>query len=182
MAIWDWIALITGVLGVLLTIRQTIWCWPMALISVVISIIAFYQERLLGDMFLNIFYFFSGIYGWYYWNRKKDEQFIVSKTPKKLYLFLFVITLVQVVLYYFILHFFKSDKIVFDSILTACSFTCTYMMIKKWIENWIFWLLIDGSYIMLYLVKDMPTYALLYAFFSIMVIYGYWQWKKQLNA
>lgn len=182
MAIWDWIALITGILGVLLTIRQTIWCWPMALISVVISIIAFYQERLLGDMFLNIFYFFSGIYGWYYWNRKKDEQFIVSKTPKKLYLFLFVITLVQVVLYYFILHFFKSDKIVFDSILTACSFTCTYMMIKKWIENWIFWLLIDGSYIMLYLVKDMPTYALLYAFFSIMVIYGYWQWKKQLNA
>ncbi|MCC6182697.1 MAG: nicotinamide mononucleotide transporter [Bacteroidia bacterium] len=178
----NWIALITGVLGVLLTIRQTIWCWPMALISVVISIIAFYQERLLGDMFLNIFYFFSGIYGWYYWNRKKDEQFIVSKTPKKLYLFLFVITLVQVVLYYFILHFFKSDKIVFDSILTACSFTCTYMMIKKWIENWIFWLLIDGSYIMLYLVKDMPTYALLYAFFSIMVIYGYWQWKKQLNA
>ncbi len=182
MVFWDWIALVTGVLGVVLTIKEKIWCWPIALISVVISIVAFYKEHLYGDMFLNIFYFFSGNYGWYYWNRKKDEQFIVSKTPKKLYLFLFVITLVQVVLYYFILHFFKSDKIVFDSILTACSFTCTYMMIKKWIENWIFWLLIDGSYIMLYLVKDMPTYALLYAFFSIMVIYGYWQWKKQLNA
>ncbi len=182
MAIWDWIALITGILGVLLTIRQNIWCWPMALIAVVISIVAFYKARLFGDMFLNVFYFFSGVYGWYYWHQKKEEEFNVTHVPRKQIWILVVMTIIQIVVYYYILHYFKSDQIIYDAILTACSFTCTYMMVKKWVENWIFWLLIDSAYVGLYFIKDMPTYALLYAFYSLMVIYGYWQWKKQINA
>ncbi len=62
---WDWIALITGVLGVVLTIKQKIIAWPISLVSVIISIIAFYKAKLFGDMFLNIFYFLRGIFGWY---------------------------------------------------------------------------------------------------------------------
>jgi nicotinamide mononucleotide transporter len=180
MAFWDWIALITGILGVILTIFEVIWCWPMALISVVISIIAFYNERLYGDMSLNVFYFFSGFYGWYYWNKKKDQPFSVAKMPTKWYVPIILSVIVQSIIYYYLLHYFKSDQILFDSILTACSFSCTFMMTKKWIENWLFWIVIDGAYAILYIIKDMPTYAVLYGFFSIMVIYGYYKWKKQL--
>lgn len=180
MVFWDWIALVTGVLGVVLTIKEKIWCWPTALISVVISIVAFYKEHLYGDMFLNVFYFFSGIYGWFYWNKRKDEEFIVSLMPVKFYFPLVAITILQIVFYYFILSYFKSDKIIFDSILTACSFTCTYMMTKKWIENWLFWLIIDSAYVILYIMKDMHIYALLYLFFSVMVLFGYFKWKKQI--
>ena len=99
MAIWDWIALITGILGVLLTIRQNIWCWPMALIAVVISIVAFYKARLFGDMFLNVFYFFSGVYGWYYWHQKKEEEFNVTHVPRKQIWILVVMTIIQIVVY-----------------------------------------------------------------------------------
>jgi nicotinamide mononucleotide transporter len=54
------------------------------------------------------------------------------------------------------------------------------MMTKKWIENWLFWIVIDGAYVVLYIIKDMPAYAVLYGIFSITVIYGYYKWKKQL--
>ena len=58
MTIWDLIALLTGILGVLLTIFEKIWCWPMALLSVIISGITFYNQRLFGDFGLQVFYFF----------------------------------------------------------------------------------------------------------------------------
>jgi nicotinamide mononucleotide transporter len=178
---WDVIALITGVLGVLLTVFESIWCWPMALISVIISTLAFYDQHLYGDMSLNVFYFFSGIYGWYYWGTHQKQSFNVSALPLK-YLPLIIGSIVlQSILYYFILTLFRSDQVLFDSILTACSFTCTYLMTKKWVENWLLWVLIDAAYVFLYIIKEMPTYAILYSFFTLMAAYGFYAWKKQLQ-
>lgn len=182
MSFWDIIALITGILGVILTIYERIWCWPMALISVIISTTAFYNERLFGDMSLNVFYFISGIYGWYYWNKHKKDNFFISHLPLKHIPFILITIAIQSILYYYILSYFKSDQVVFDSILTACSFTCTYLMTKKWLENWLFWVLIDGAYVFLYIIKEMPTYAILYTFFTLMAAYGFYSWKKQLQT
>lgn len=181
MAFWDWIALFAGALGVILTIKQKVIAWPIALISVCISISAFYKARLFGDMFLNIFYFFSGIYGWFVWHKKKNETFEISQLPFKSIVFLFTITIIQILIYYQILNFFKADMVLFDSILTACSFTSTIMMTKKWLENWLFWILIDLSYVFLYFIKDMPAYAILYFIFAVMAGYGYYTWRKELK-
>ncbi len=180
MTIWDFIALITGIFGVILTIRESIWCWPTALISVAISGITFYNERLFGDVGLQFFYLVSGIYGWMYWHKKNKLNFKIKTIPKTFFIPLAIVTIIQSIIYYYVLRYFKSDKIIFDSVLTACSFTCTFMMAKKWIENWIFWIIIDLGYAILYLIKDLPSYALLYIFFSIMATYGYYSWKKQL--
>ena len=182
MVIWDWIALITGILGVILTIFESIWCWPMALIFVVISGTAFFNQRLFGDFGLQIFYFISGVYGWNYWGKKKKEPFIVSNMPSKWYLPIAFSIVIQSIIYYFLLGYFKSDQILFDAILTSCTFTCTFMMAKKWVENWILWVVIDAAYVFLYLIKDLSTYALLYGFFSLMAYYGFYSWKKQLKT
>lgn len=182
MSYWDIIALVTGILGVILTIFETIWCWPMALISVIISTITFYNQRLYGDMSLNVFYFFSGVYGWIYWSKNRNIVFNVSYMKHSWYSFVLISIIVQSFLYYYILNYFKSDQVVFDAILTACSFTCTYMMTRKWVENWLLWVLIDAAYVILYIIKDMPSYALLYAFFSIMAGYGFYKWNKQFKT
>jgi nicotinamide mononucleotide transporter len=55
------------------------------------------------------------------------------------------------------------------------------MMAKKWIENWLIWIIIDAAYVVLYLIKALPTYAILYGFFSLMALYGFYSWKKQLK-
>ena len=181
MTFWDLIALITGIFGVILTILESIWCWPVALVSVIISGVTFYNQRLFGDFSLQIFYLISGLYGWFYWNKKKLDSFKISKMPEKWFLPIILSFILQSILYYYLLGYFKSDQVLFDAILTSCSFTCTFMMARKWIENWIFWVVIDAAYIFLYLIKDLPSYAMLYGFFSLMAYYGFYSWKKQLK-
>jgi nicotinamide mononucleotide transporter len=177
----DWIALLFGVLGVILTIFETIWCWPLSLISVIIQAFAFYNARLFGDFSLQIFYFFSGIYGWMYWNKNKVKPFEVSNTPKKIWLFIIISEVVLAFIIYIILSHFKSDQIILDSILTAASLICTYLMTKKWVENWLLWIVIDLTYVYLYINKQLPIYAILYLFFSIMACYGFYTWRKKIK-
>lgn len=173
------IAFVFGTLGVWLTIKQNIWCWFFALISVVASIVEFYNERLFGDMSLQVFYFFAGVYGWIYWNKKQNETFEVKKIKLKIVPLLLLVTIAQTILYYFLLLRFGGDKPLFDAILTACSLTATYMMTKKWVENWAVWVLIDGTYILLYGIKEMWLFALLYLLFTIMAFYGWRKWSKE---
>lgn len=181
MSLLDSIALIFGVLGVLLTIKQSIWCWPSALISVLTSFVAFYNQRLFGDMLLQIFYFLSGIYGWYFWEKNKNATFIVQKINLKIIPVLLIITTILAITLFFILNYFKGDKVILDSILTAFSLTATYMMTKKWIENWIAWVVIDFTYIILYTSKSMWLFAILYFIFTIMAAYGFFKWRKLLK-
>lgn len=180
MTILGIIALISGIAGVLLTIKQNIWCWPMALVSVITSGIEFYQSKLFGDMALQVFYFVSGIYGWFFWNIKTKVLFDVSLTPRKKILPLIVFTAIQYTVYYYLLSFLKGDKIIYDAILTALSITATYMMTKKWLENWICWVAIDFAYIGLYISKELYLYAVLYFIFAIMAFAGYLNWKKKI--
>lgn len=182
MSVLATIALITGVLGVLFTIMQRIWCWPFALISVVTSSFEFYNERLFGDMALQGFYFVTGIYGWYYWKKNENKEFYVVHTPRTMWFLMFLATIVQSVIYYFLLKQFKGDQIEFDAILTACSITATFMMTKKWIENWAFWVLIDLAYVILYWKKDMPLFSILYFVFTVMAAYGFYSWRTQRSS
>jgi nicotinamide mononucleotide transporter len=181
MSLLDSIALIFGVLGVLLTIKQSIWCWPSALISVLASFAEFYNQRLYGDMLLQVFYFFSGIYGWYFWEKNKNATFTVQKINLKTIPLLLLVSAVLAIILFFILNYFKGDKVILDSILTALSLTATYMMTKKWIENWIAWVVIDFTYIILYTSKSMWLFAVLYFIFTLMAAYGFFRWKKLLK-
>ncbi len=181
MALLDSIALIFGVFGVLLTIKQSIWCWLCGLTSVLASFFEFYNQRLYGDMLLQVFYFFSGIYGWYVWKKNKNTTFTIQKIKILIIPLLLVITMLLATVLFFILNYFKGDKVILDSILTALSLTSTYMMTKKWIENWIAWVAIDFSYIVLYASKNMWAFVALYFFYTLIAAYGYFEWKKILK-
>ncbi len=179
MSLFSIIALITGTLGVWLTIKQTIWCWPFALTAVITSIIEFYNVRLYGDMALQIFYFFAGVYGWIYWNEKQNKGFLVKRMDLRLIPSLAAITILQAVTYYYLLIYFKGDRPLLDAILTACSLTTTFMMTKKWVENWLLWVFIDATYIVLYGLKEMWLFALLNLLFTVIAFYGWLKWRKE---
>ncbi len=178
MSLLEIIATLTGALGVWLTIKESIWCWPVSIISVCTSTIVFYEQRLFGDMGLQVVYFGAAIYGWYFWEKNKNKEFKVEKISLKIIPVLIIATAVQTVLFYFLIGYLKGDKVLFDATLTACSLTATYMMTKKWVENWLTWVLIDGAYVLLYGVKFMWLFAVLYLFFTIMAFYGWIKWRK----
>ena len=175
------IALVSGTLGVWLTIRQNILCWPVSLVAVLASIIEFYEQRLFGDMSLQIFYFFLGVYGWIYWNIKRSEIFIIEKVSLKKIPFLLLVTIIQACAYYWLLVYFRGDRPLLDGVLTAASLTATYMMTKKWLENWLAWVLIDGAYVFLYGLKEMWLFCLLYLLFTGMAFYGWLKWRRTVS-
>ena len=174
------IALISGVLGVWLTIKENIWCWPVSIIAVLASVAEFYEQRLFGDMGLQLFYLGAAIYGWYFWEKNKTREFKIGKTPLKLIPLLIISTMLLTILLYFLIDFLKGDRALFDATLTACSLTATFMMTKKWVENWLTWIIIDGAYVALYGLKFMWGFAVLYLFFTAMALYGWIKWRKTL--
>lgn len=178
MSLISLIALFSGILGVWLTIRQNIWCWPMALISVVTSGIDFYYNRLFGDMALQVIYFLQGLYGWLVWHVKKNEAFEAVHMPIKHWLLAASAIIILWPILYYILLVVKGNRALLDALLTAASLVTTYLMTKKWIENWLLWVLIDATYIILYVVSGLWSYALLYLVFTGMAAYGWIQWKE----
>jgi nicotinamide mononucleotide transporter len=174
----DILALVTGILGVWLTIKQHILCWLFASLSVLFSFFIFYQQRLFGDMFLQGLYFFLGIYGWLYWKQNLKTEFKVTKTDKRLIRVLITVTVLQAIAYYYLLNYLGGDRAFLDALLTAASITATYMMTKKWVENWAVWVVVDGTYILLYGLKHMWLFCLLYLLFTIMAYIGWLKWKK----
>src|SRR3954463_14982821 len=103
MSLLSIIAFVTGVLGVWLTIKQNIYCWPAALISVVTSMLEFMNEKLYGDMALQLVYFVAGVYGWIYWQKNLKTEFRVTAIPSRNLLPLALLTIGQGILYYFLL-------------------------------------------------------------------------------
>src|SRR5688572_9147809 len=99
MSVFGIIAFVSGVLGVWLTIKQNILCWPAALISVVTSSIDFFNARLFGDMSLQVFYFFAGLYGWFYWKEHAKQTFTVTRVPLNALMWLVIITVIQTGVY-----------------------------------------------------------------------------------
>ena len=181
MSLLSIIAFITGVMGVWLTIRQNIFCWPAALISVVTSLLEFYNEKLYGDMALQVVYFIAGVYGWIVWQRNRNADFKVTRMPANIITWLLVLTGMQAVLYFLLLRYFGGDKPAFDALLTGCSLTATYMMIRKWVENWFAWVIIDGAYVFLYVFKGMWLFSVLYLFFAVIAFAGWLKWKRELS-
>jgi nicotinamide mononucleotide transporter len=181
MSVLSIIACVFGALGVWLTIKQSILCWPVSLVAVVTSIAEFYNEKLYGDMALQIFYFFAGIYGWILWNKNRTTEFKVKNLELRVVPALLLVTILQCFFYYYLLVFFGGDKPVLDAILTACSLTATYMMTRKWVENWPAWVAIDLAYVVLYGLKDMWLFGLLYLLFAIIAFYGWTKWRRTVS-
>lgn len=178
MTVLSLIAFVFGVLGVWLTIKQSIWCWPISMISVLASVVEFYNEKLFGDMSLQVFYFAAALYGWVYWKQQQMKDFVVSKLPLHFLPIVLLITALQSGLYFLLLKYFEGDRPLFDAVLTASSLTATYMMTRKWVENWLAWVFIDSAYVVLYALKFMWMFSILYLVFTIVALVGWIKWRK----
>jgi nicotinamide mononucleotide transporter len=137
-------------------------------------------------MLINAYYFSMSIYGWYLWTRKVDQtHFIpVTKMTKKergIAIILFVSTIVLVAAVYELFDKWQSWYSYVDILTTAIFFVGMWLMAKKKLENWTYWIIGDIISIPLYLFKGMVLSSFLYAILTIIAVYGYIAWKKNLN-
>jgi len=181
------IAVFFGLCSVWYAKKDNILVFPTGLISTSIYAYLLWQWSLLGDSMINVYYFIMSIYGWYHWTRKKDnvDEFPVSvmnRTEKVIAVIIFVLTVVFVVVVYLYFNKFTSWYSYLDTLLTAIFFVGMWLMAKRKIENWIFWIVGDLLSIPLYFAKGYTFTSFQYIVFTIIAVYGYLEWKKILNS
>ena len=174
-----------NILSVIYAKQNNILVYPTGLIGTGIFVYILFNFSLLGDMIINGYFFFMSIYGWYYWSRKKDEVLInnVSRLEKKEYLQLILLALGSLIFIYFVYVQFdkwNSWTAYVDNITTAIFFVAMWLMARRKIESWIFWIIGDLITVPLYFYKGLTISSLQYIIFTILAILGYISWKKIL--
>lgn len=176
------IGFVLTILGVILSTYQFILSWPVNIISPIVYVFIFYKSKLYGDMSLQFMFIALAVYGWINWSRKtmKPKQ-AVTNTSSMFFLIYLLASIGLTLLFYFLLkNYTNSDVPLADAILTALSVVASIMAAKKQIENWIVWIIVDVAYIVLYINKSLIITAILYAVITLLAVYAYFKWKKEI--
>ena len=180
------IAVVFGFLSVWFSKQNKIWVFPTGMISTSIFVYLLLKWGLLGDMMINGYYFIMSVYGWYVWTRKIDDTQVtpISKInfkEKKISVAIFFATLLFVFVIYKTFDKWSDWVAYADTITTAIFFVGMWLMAKRKIENWIFWIIGDIISVPLYLYKGFTFTSFQYLGFTFIAIFGYLAWKKNLN-
>ncbi|MBR5083984.1 MAG: nicotinamide mononucleotide transporter [Prevotella sp.] len=190
-----WLDILTTVLGlayILLEYRASIWLWAVGFLMQSLGIVLYYQKGLYADCGMEFYYLAMTVYGYINWVRKADKSkkeekeekryAAITHFPIRLALLWTVITLVAWgTLYWFLVTFTDSRVPVADSFTTALSFVGIWALARKYLEQWLIWIVVDVVTSILYFYKDIPFKASLYALYVVIAIAGYIKWKKQMG-
>jgi nicotinamide mononucleotide transporter len=177
------VAVIFGLLSVWYAKKDNILVFPTGLVSTSIFVYLLWKWTLWGDMMINGYYFVMSIYGWYHWTRKKGdtEEFPISKissSEKRIAIILFIFTVAFVVSVYHYFDKFTTWYAYVDTFITGIFFVGMWLMAKRKVENWIFWIIGDVISIPLYFAKGYTFTSFQYIVFTVVAIFGYLEWKK----
>ncbi len=180
------VAVIFGFLSVWFSKQNNILVFPTGMISTSIFVYLLLKWGLLGDMMINGYYFIMSVYGWYIWTRKVDATHVtpISRTTLKekyLSIFIFLATLLFVFIVYRYFDKWTSWVAYVDTITTAIFFVGMWLMARRKLENWIFWIIGDIISVPLYFYKGFTFTSFQYLGFTVIAIFGYIAWKKHLN-
>lgn len=176
------IGFLLTIIGVVLSSYQLILAWPINIISPIVYVFIFFQSKLYGDMMLQFMFISLAIYGWINWSRVNLKPKAAIKKLKRsevIYYLIFAVAL-SFMFYFLLKKYTNSDVPVWDGTLTALSVIASIMAAKKQIENWVIWIVVDIAYVFLYISKELEITALLYFVITLLAIYGFYKWKREL--
>ncbi|WP_037575790.1 nicotinamide riboside transporter PnuC [Sporocytophaga myxococcoides] len=174
------IATIFGIICVVLTIRQHIACWPAGLVQVFLYIFVFYQAKLYADMVLHVIYVLLSIYGWYHWSMNKSgtQSSGVSTEGKFMYMYVFVCLISSFILGFLLTRYTDASFPYPDSFIMSGSLIAQWLMSRKKLESWIFWIITDVVAVYVYWYKELYWTTGLYIVFLFLAIMGLVEWRK----
>jgi nicotinamide mononucleotide transporter len=171
---------LSGALCVWLLVRQNIWNWPIGIANNVVYVIVFYKSGLYADSGLQFVYMAIAFYGWWNWLHggvNHSELKVTRASATGMLGYLAIAAAATGVLYWLLRHT-PSNVPFADGLTTALFLTAQYMMSRKVVENWWFWIIGDVLVIGLYTYKHLYLTSGLYAVFTAMSIAGLVEWQK----
>lgn len=180
----NWIticAAISGILYIILVAKENIWCWLAASISVCLYMYINYDLGYYSQAVLQIFYLFMAIYGYVMWNKLDPEK--IKEWSAKTHLFIIFIGAIITFIIGFILTEYveDSEQPLLDSLSTVFSVIACYMVAKKVLGNWLYWIVIDFLIIYLYYIQGEFILSLQFLVYIIIAIYGYFSWIQKIK-
>lgn len=171
-----------GLGSVYFTIRQNIWCWPTGLVMVALYALIFFEVQLYSDVGLQIVYVFVQIYGWHYWLGGGRAEPVKVRTYGVTHRAAWVaIALLGIVGLGTVMNTYTdADLAYWDAATTVLSLIATWLMARKALESWVFWIVVDVLAVGIYVVKSLYLTAGLYAVFLGMATWGFFAWRKSM--
>ena len=182
MSHWEYIAVALSMAYLLLAIKENLWCWPAAFFSTLIYTIMYWNGALLMESVLNFYYMYMAVFGWVVWRKGKANQAqrLITSWPIHRHIILIVLTtLASSAIGYVMQNYTHADFAYLDSFTTCFAVVTTYLVAKKVLENWLYWIVIDAASMYLYYEKGYYPTLVLFIFYTIMAAWGFKTWYEE---
>ena len=182
----DWLDILTTILGLIyiwLEYRAHIALWVIGIIMPALDVILYWQHGLYGDAGMACYYTLAAFYGLFVWKfvktRKKKEPLPIVYMPRSKYIPAIAFFFVSWgAIYYVLITWTDSTVPVLDSFTNALSFVGMWALARKYVEQWLFWMVVDLVCTALYIYKSIPFKAGLYGLYVVIAIAGYQKWRS----
>jgi len=179
------VSVVFGLIYVILAARENIWCWPAAFIGTGTGIFLFWDASLLMESFLHVYYLLMAVFGWWQWqygSKDTTELNISSWGISQHCAAGCIILITTIACGYFLTSNTGAAFPYIDSFTTCAAVVTTWMVTRKILENWLYWLIINPVTVWLYIERELHLYALLLVAYSIIPIFGYIKWRRTFVA
>lgn len=186
----EYIAVFSGIISVWFSRKEKILVYPTGLINTIIYTWLSFNNHLLGEASVNFYYTIMSIYGWILWSKRNAQQehlVQISFSDKKWWQWQLLFFVSFYLTIYFLLTYLKKDFAPgaipwADAIASATAFTGMWLMTKKKVESWYWWIATNIASIPLYFVKGLVFTSVYYFVLLIMAIAGLMEWKKRAKS
>jgi len=179
---WEAVAVLLGIAYLLLAMRESLWCWPAAFLSTLIYLFLFWHAELPMESGLQFYYLAMAVYGWWHWRGGAGaaaEPLPVRTWPWHYHVAAIVLVLAASLASGAALTHAGLGRLPYlDSFTTWGAILTTWMVAQKLLENWLYWLVVDGVSLYLYLDRGLHLTALLFVVYLVIVVFGYFQWRR----
>lgn len=177
---------LVGLLYLYLEYKVNIWLWAVSVLMPAIYFVVYLRAGLYADSAIQVYYLLAAGYGLACWllhpKRKQKVGASISKMPLPYYLPAIIVTIVLFCLIGWLLKCYTNSTVSWaDAFTTSLSITAMWMLAKKYVEQWLVWIVADVCCTALYLYKDLYFTAGLYLIYTVVAVAGYYKWKKLMN-
>jgi nicotinamide mononucleotide transporter len=187
---YEYVAVFAGIASVWYSRKEDILVYPVGLVSTIIYVYISVKGSLLGEASVNLYYTIMSFIGWWMWLKKDDLKQVVlhiTRSGKKewvqhILFFLFFYISIFFALSYFKQQFLNGAIPWADAFASATAFTGMWLMTKKKLESWYWWIATNIASIPLYFVKHYVFTSVYYLVLLVMAFAGLVEWRKRVNA
>jgi len=177
------VASVLGVTYIIFLAKESLWAWVFGFFSTLIYTIIFWEGALVSSSLLNFYYMIMAFYGFYSWNKGREEERLkISIRPLSYHLKSISIGIFLTLTIGYLSTTYTDAKFAYiDSLIMVFSIIATWMVTQKILENWLYWLVIDSVAIILYWNNGYLVTVILFTLYIILGIFGYIKWKKEFS-